>query len=357
MAVSEVQSGSARDPYWLLYERGLLEMDRGEYGKALQLFMSARDLRSPYPEVEIAIGDIYRIQGEVTLAMLQYEEAYRARSHLFVPQHRYTALYRLVDIHKATEDDDELERILLRILKDDFTSIGAAVYERGLRRLPAQADIDFLDNLYIREEDGLSYSLRSDLDPEQEFRLNRLLRSFGIESYYLDVFQRLRERLLRTYRERGLDRVLTLYRLENRAAARAHGELAALYLKREPRSPEAVTHYLFAVVIHLSNLVDEIRFWDPVFEFSGLGELMSRVVANPSLRSYISRTDLPKFLYYLGVATFGIGAAGGDWVEVGEERAREIFGLLSDIQDAGRYRNLAAKQLVAPWIKPLLYID
>ncbi len=295
--ISRVCAISAETPTWLIFEKGVLEMDRGEYGNALHLFLQAQEHKRIYPEVEIAIGDIYKVQGEIILAEKQYLKAYDQRGAFEVPDDKYTALYRLVRLHKEQQDYVKWEKILHDVLRED-------------------------------------------------------------QDYYRDRFERLYDTFLKVYLDSGIDRLLVLYRLEGKHATYAHGELGEHFNRsyvetgkrtgKRQLAESAMVHYLFAIVVLFTDVIDEIRFWDPRFRFTDLTSLFAHLAMRTNLHDYLGDTQIFKYLYYLAVASY---AAGYD------ERADEVWRVLEAEQQAGRYGNLSRSQLSDPRVAPLLYID
>ncbi len=287
----------AEVPTWLIFEKAVLEMDRGEYGNALHLFLQAQEKKRIYPEVEIAVGDIYKIQGEIILAEKQYLKAYDQKDAFEVPEDKYTALYRLVRLYKEQQDYIKWAKVLDDVLRED-------------------------------------------------------------QDYYRDRFERLYDTFLKVYLESGMDRLLVLYRLEGKHATYAHGELGEHFnrsyvntldrTKKRQLAEYAMVHYLFASVTLFTDVIDEIRFWDPKYRFTDLTSLFAALVVRRNLYDYLGETEIFKYLYYLAVASYTAGY---------EERADEIWRVLEAEQQAGRYGNLSRSQLSDPWVAPLLYID
>jgi hypothetical protein len=284
------------EPWWLLYEKAQQEMDRGEYGRALYLFTKVLDTRQRpgFPEVEMALGDIYRIEGEKELAAEKYEEAYRLKKHLLSPQDAYTVLYRQVSLHK---NDGNLEGWL-----------------SALQAL-------------LREDAG----------------------------YYADVFSRSRDAFLNIYREKGLSRLLQLYRLHHQPVALAHAEMGEYQNEHGADAEEAVVHYLFAVVTILTDAIEEIRLVEPDYQFDDVRYFLQHVASRRNVTDYLNRIGIHKQLYYLGVASHALGTATGEALY--NRRARDIWFMLRQMDEAGRYQELASAQLLSPWVKPLLYRD
>jgi hypothetical protein len=272
-------------------------MDRGEYGDALHLFLQAQEQKRLYPEVEIAIGDIYKIQGEIILAEMQYLKAFDQKDAFEVHEDRYTALYRLVRLYKEQQDYIKWAKVLDDVLRED-------------------------------------------------------------QDYYRDRFERLYDAFLKVYLDSGIDRLLILYRLEGKHATYAHGELGEYFNRsyvetgqradKRQLAESAIVHYLFAIVTLFTDVIEEIRFWDPRFRFTDLTTLFAHLRMRTDLHDYLRHTEIFNYLYYLAVASYAAGY---------EERAGEIWRFLEAEQQAGRYQNLSRSQLSDPRVVPLLYID
>ncbi len=285
------------EPWWLLYETGRQEMDRGEYGRALHLFAKVLDLkqqRPAFPEVQMALGDIYRIEGEKELAARQYAKAYNQKLHFLSPLDAYTVLYRQASLYKNDDKFDSWLTVLQTLLKED-------------------------------------------------------------REYYSDVFSRLREALLNIYRDKGLDRLLQLYRLDYRPVGPAHAQMGEYHNRFGSSKQEAVVHYLFAVVILLTDAIEEVRRTEPAYSFRDVRSFFEHAARRRNVMEYLYRVDIFKQLYYLGVASHALGAATGEGVF--RRRARDIWFVLRQVDGAERYGELASSQLLSPWEKPFLYPD
>ena len=272
----------SEEPSWLLMERGLREMDEGEYGRALYLFNKVLDLETWNPEAEMAIGDILFIEGEVELAEEQYEKAYQQRESFIVPEDVYTVLYKLADLYKVTGRTEDWEASLTRILAENAT-------------------------------------------------------------HYTDTFLRQREIYLDMYLEKGLDKLLELYRLERIPEAKAHWELAELYYRSGVFDRTALIHRLFGIVAIVSDAIVEYRRVDPLYQFTDLAEFLELSSRRGNIASYYLTADLYEHLYYLGVSTFRFGE---------EAMARQLWELVAGNPSAGRYQRLSERQLISPWTDP-----
>ncbi|HUV06371.1 MAG TPA: hypothetical protein VMX75_01500 [Spirochaetia bacterium] len=367
------QSSEQEQPTWLIFEQGKKELEKGEYGQALHLFQKALERKSIYPEVELALGDIYRLEGEPLLAEKQYRKAYSLKSFFLVPEDRFIVLYRLAQLLKDENRTEELSRTLLSIIKDGVERIEKTRFENSLlKRIIKADDRRFLLGIYHFEEEAQTYSLAQQLNPEEEFRLKGIMGQAGYKTYHSDVFEDNRGRFLSTYLEKGIDRLLLLYRLDTRSMAKAHGELGEIYNRKiagaglEGNAPPkelrdeceiAITHYVFSLVILLSDALAEMHFVSPDYRFQGLSGFFKQAARRENVRGFLLDAGVFKYLYYLGVATHAIEKLDQPVVELRKGRDREIWELLENEPMAGRYQELARKQLSTPWVQPLLYID
>ncbi len=269
--------------YWVLYEMARMEMDRGEYGRALYLFNQVLDLKPVNPEVEMALGDIFRFEGESSLAIKQYEKALSEKEAFPVSDDKYILLYKLADLYKMDARYKEWEATLISIIEED-------------------------------------------------------------QAYYTDIFKLNRNLYLDKYLEKGLNKVLELYRLEKQPTVQAHRELGEFYYKysrQGPSNPDAMVHTLFSVIMILSDGIAEYLRIDPFFQFSNLDEFFRLISKLEKISGYFDSASLYKHLYYLGVSSYASG-----W----ESRAREVWTVLQETEHSGRYGVLAGKQLGSPWI-------
>ena len=238
------QEPAKQDPAWVLFERGKSEMvKQAELGVALRYFRQALDVRAPFPEVEEAIGDIHRQEGNYLMAEIQYQKAYEYRGSLQVREEQYRVLQKLAEIYKTQEKYKRMEDTLRLILKD------------------------------------------------QPY--------FSQPSY-----SRFSKALYSTYRQKGIDHFLKLYRVENIAfAAKAHEELSWFYY-RTGRYEPAIQHGLFGVNIFISESVPEIRAVEPLYEFTTLKSFLEIALSRPNIKKYLEEENFYSLLYYLASASY-----------------------------------------------------
>jgi tetratricopeptide (TPR) repeat protein len=202
-----------------------------------------------YPEAEYWIGETYRAEGELSIALRQYRKAYEQRSQLEAPDFQTEILYKIADIHRIRQEYNEMEARLSDILKEDT--------------LWGQSGDSFVRAAMTRTME----------DPNEKNRI---------------------------------DRFLTLYRYNNPKALRAH-ELLGYYYYASNRYVHAAEHLMFVFLIQNSIFMDEIIRSRFDYTFTTLDDLLNEVAARPQLAAYFAEADYFKTMYYLATAFYGNG--------------------------------------------------
>lgn len=222
---------------------------RGSLGnsayKTLDVLKQLRD----YPEAEYWIGETYRAEGELGIALRQYRKAYEQKAALAESGFATEILYRIADIHRIRQEYNEMEARLLEILEGDA--------------LWGQSGDSFVRAAMTRTLE----------DPGEKNRINRFL---------------------------------TLYRYSSQEVLRAH-ELLGYYYYASSRYVHAAEHLMFVFLIQNSIFIDEIirRRFD--YTFTTLDDLLNEIAAQPPLAAFFEETDYFKTIYYLGAALYGNG--------------------------------------------------
>jgi tetratricopeptide (TPR) repeat protein len=213
--------------------------------KTLDVLKQLRD----YPEAEYWIGETYRAEGELGIALRQYRKAYEQKAALAEFGFETEILYRIADIHRIRQEYNEMEARLLEILGGDA--------------LWGQSGDSFVRAAMTRTLE----------DPGEKNRINRFL---------------------------------TLYRYSNQKVLRAH-ELLGYYYYASSRYVHAAEHLMFVFLIQNSIFIDEIirRRFD--YTFTTLDDLLNEIAAQPPLAAFFEETDYFKTIYYLGAALYGNG--------------------------------------------------
>ncbi|MDR2133754.1 MAG: hypothetical protein LBP27_01510 [Treponema sp.] len=210
--------------------------------------LSALGALKDYPEAEYWIGETYRTEGELGLALGQFQKAYEMRGLFENPDSDLYLLYRIADIRRIRQDYNEMERTLLLILARD--------------------------TLWSEESGSFAKSA-----------------------------------MLRTLENEGVNRFLSLYRYNNTAVEAAH-RLLGFYYYASGRHSRAEEHLMFAFLIQNTIIIEELIRRDYDYAFTGLSELSGGITRNPLLSGYVSETEYYRTAYYLGTSLFGAGKPG-----------------------------------------------
>ena len=213
-------------------------------GSAKRVLEHLRRLKD-YPEAEYWIGETYRTEGELGIALKQYQKAYEQRALLETAGFEVDILYKIADIHRIRQEYSKMEEALLDILKQDS--------------LWTQGAGSFMWT-------GMSRVLEND----------------------------------------GINRFLTIYRHNSPAALRAH-ELLGYYYFASGRHNRAAEHFMFAFIMQNSTLIREVTRGRFDYTFSTLDALLYEIGRQPSLQAYIEEHEYFKIMYYLGTAYYGSG--------------------------------------------------
>jgi tetratricopeptide (TPR) repeat protein len=204
------------------------------------------DRHKAYPEAEFWLGEAYRAEGELGMALRQYQKAYDERSLLETPGFAVEILYKMVEIHRIRQEYQEMENRALEILRDsdrDALWAGESFARASMAR--------------IMENDGIS-------------------------------------------------RLLTLYRYNNIQVEKAHRLLGFFYYASN-RHNQAAEHLMFVFLIQNTVLIEEVMRRDYDFTFSTLDALMEAMQRRPDLWLFIEETEYFRTLYYLATSLYATG--------------------------------------------------
>ena len=261
-------------------------------GSVTQALAELDRLKS-YPEAEFWMAETYRVEGELGLALLQYERAWNNRSLLEAPGFAVDILYKIADVHRIRRNYPEMERWALQII---------------------EAPQPYGDNLWTGTTDS-------------EIRATMALRAA----------------MMRILENDGIDRFLTLYRHRNTGVESAH-RLLGFYYYGTGRYIPAAEHLMFAFLIQNSLLIDEIIRREYDFEFTSLEDLMELVGLRPELLTYVEETEYYRTAYYLASALFATGKT---------RPASQLWAFLSRSGDAGEWGN-RARRSPSPYVETVV---
>ncbi len=237
--------GQTEKPDWLLFSQGQALAARHEYGEALSKYREALAENATFPEVEVAIGDVYRLEGELSLALKQYQKAYDLRRYFSISDSKYEVLYRLSDLYEERQQYNLMEESLLLVSTDDAR-----------------------------------------FNPPKSSRL--------------------KDQVLANFFKADLTAVLKLYRFDTTFACLAHSKLGWFYYKTGRFDP-AIEHLLYAVIINASQAIQALAGRDPEYQFDGVSQLLTDAAGRPDLTRYLQTSTIFSDMYYLAGALFQEG--------------------------------------------------
>ena len=203
------------------------------------------DRLKAYPEAEFWLGETYRAEGELSIALMHYEKAWEERSLLETPGFDMAILYRITDLQRMRGNYTEMEKRALEIIEGT-------------------------------DPNG---------NPRDE----------------LWTGNRTRSAMVRILDTDGIERFLTLYRYNFTDTEKAHRLLGFYYCASNRHLP-AMEHLLFAFLIQNSVLIDEVRRFNYDFTFTTLDNLMLSVRRRPELLNFINDTEYFRTIFYLASA-------------------------------------------------------
>jgi tetratricopeptide (TPR) repeat protein len=198
-----------------------------------------RRLRS-YPEAEYWIGEVYRIEGELSLAAKEYKAAWDMRSNLEAPGFAVNILFRIAEVEEIRGNFSAMEEALGEILKSD--------------------------TLWQADESNFA-----------------------------------RRAMKRTLEHEGIDRFLVMYRYANPGTSKAHRILGKHYFDTG-NFPLAADHLLFAFLSDTTTIIDEVKKSSFDWAYSTLPNLISDLERRRELLNYLEETEYCKTIYLLAAA-------------------------------------------------------
>lgn len=249
-----------------------------------------------YPEAEYWIGETYRVEGELSLALTQFLKVHRQRSLLENPGFDTQLLYEIADIHRIRQEYIEMERALIEILSG--VNPGHNWEKEG--------EAEAADTLWSNSAGA--------------FAQTSMLNILGQD---------------------GITRFLSLYRYDNTVVEKAHRRLG-FYYYAVGRHNQAAEHLMFAFLIQNTILLQEILRSEYDYTFSTLDDLMEKIRGKSELEAYIEDVEYYRTSYYLGSSLFATGKT---------PSARGFWEFLNNQAGAGEWRGRAQAQLRSPFVE------
>jgi len=279
---------------------------KASLNNSANMALTAMGKLKDYPEAEYWIGEIYRIEGELTLALSQYRRAYAMRELLEDLGFSVTLQYKISDILRIRQEYNEMERTLLSIIAD-------------------------LDTLWVNAEMRENAPAAGEAGETTPVPYAQASASFA------------RSAMTRTLENDGINRFLELYRYNNRIVEQAH-RLLGFYYTMSGR-PSAQQHLMFAFLIQNTIIIEELRRRQFDFVFTDLSSLAEEINKNALLLSYVNEVEYYKTVYYLGASLYRSGritVANGFW------------SFLASQPQAGEWQSRAIVQLRSPQLEPII---
>ena len=280
-----------------LYYRIPKESLKNSANAALEALGKLKD----YPEAEYWIGEVFRIEGELTLALAQYNRAYSMREVLEDLSFSTALRYKIADIHRIRQDYNEMERGLLSIINE-------------------------FDNLWInaRQADAL---------PGNATNVPYAQASASFVS----------QSMTRILENEGVNRFLEMYRYNNRTVEQAHRFLGFHYAVTG--RPSAQQHLMYSFLIQSSIIIEEVTRKQFDFAFTTLTALVNEANRNPLLTAFMEEAEYYKTVYYLGASLYRNGKAAS---------ARSLWEFLAAVPQAGEWQSRSIVQLRTPHMEPIV---
>ena len=305
--IEERHYAAAGEALTELYYRVPKESFKNSAAAALAALSALKD----YPEAEYWIGETYRLEGELTLALKQFQKAYELRSLFENAGFNVELLYKIAAIRKTLREYNEMERTLLLVLSADRLWAGdAAAAPDGEQLEPAG-------------------TIPAGVSP-----------SFA------------RQAMTRTLENEGVDRFLTLYRYNNAVTEEAH-RLLGFYYYASGRHSRAQEHLMFSFLIQNTTIIEEVlrRQYDVFgedprrqqdFSIRILEVLAPEMNRGFLLPAYAEQVEYYKTIYFLAVSLYGNGKTAA---------AQSLWSFLSGQSAAGEWQRRAQGQLQTPHIE------
>ena len=248
-----------------------------------------------YPEADHWIGEIYLMEGELNLAIGQYQKVNENRNLLANPDFAIEMLYKIAAIRKTRQEYNEMERVLLSILTADKMWAG-----KNLEHDPVITR--------AVDHEGDSFTKRS---------------------------------MISTLEGKGLNQFIIQYRYNSTEFESAHRQLG-FYYYQSGRHAWAQEHLMFAFLIQNSVIIDELKRTRYNYTFETLNDLAAQMNWNSLLTDYADKKEYYKTAYYLAASLHATGKTA---------RARDIWNFLAQQARAGEWQNRAVGQLRNPHVE------
>ena len=261
--------------------------------------LSAIGKLKDFPEAEYWIGEVYRVEGELSLALFQYRKSLDMSANLEDPGFTTALRYKIASVLSTRQEYNEMERALFSIINE-------------------------LDTLWTN---AASFSASAN----NVAGTRQALASFA------------RSAMTRTLENDGINRFLELHRYNNISVEQAHRLLGLFYVNRGNSS--AQQHLMFSFLIQNTVIIEEIRRRQFDFTFTNLDVLVQEINRYPVLLSFVDEVEYYKTTYYFAASLLRNGNT---------TVARSLWEFLAAWPQAGEWQGRASSQLRNPRFEPIV---
>ena len=221
-------------------------VEKKSLANSVQNVLSQFKALKDYPEAEYWKGEVFRVEGELSIALAQYEKALSSAALLEIPDEARMIRYKIASLRASRREYNEMEKQLLSIIAED--------------------------TLWSSQSQNFA-----------------------------------RESMNRTLINDGVDRFLTLYRHASASTYKAHQDLG-LYYYRTGRHDRAFSQLVFAFLDGSTTVIDELRSADQDFTFTKLSTALDAARGRrSSAGEFLQNSEYFKTLYYLGASLYANG--------------------------------------------------
>lgn len=276
-------------PAWLLMERAREHYEQGTYGSALRILRDVLQQDPRNANAHLWVGHVFFAEGEYPAARKKYQDALEHQDSFYPYELRFEALYSLAEIARLQGDGELFREKMNQII------------EEGSR-------------------DGLG---------------NTRMRA-----------------MKRTFLEQGPDKLLELYRMEEKRVRHAYA-YSGLSAFEQGEYERAAEQLILSTCISLSLAIEAVRGQEydyafiqeelpvrrNVFHVENTARFLRNADKREYIREYFSSISFYRELFVLGAALYGMGRS---------EAAEALWLLVAEHREAGRWSNLARVQLAEP---------
>lgn len=267
--------------------------------------LNAFDRLKNYPEAEYWIGEVYRVEGELSLALTQYRKALDNRDVLENPGFEIELRYKIASALMTRQEYNEMERTYHSIINE-------------------------LDTMWLNARGSETAVIDSSV---QTASVPYAMASASFAS----------QAMTRTLESANVSRFLELYRYNNSVVEPAHRRLGFFYALTG--RPTAQRHLMYAFLIQNTIVIEEITRRQFDFIFTDLAALAEEINKSQLLLSYIDEVEYYKTIFYLGASLYRNGKT---------TAARDFWEFLASQPRAGEWRLRAAERLRDPRVEPIV---